>query len=271
MADVLVVAVENGEARRVVMSTDLQVGYPGKPSELHVTGKFSQSIAFVDVKPGQTVPYPDNVSTLLVRNSTPSGSSVVTVTLPPTPREGQTCHVKDSNGTASTNALVLDGGGKTIDGTTTRKLSNPYDSMTVVWNGTSWSILSYVSSSPAAATPYVPVTKTYDASPLGFVDGTGGFVDLDVGGVHSSGRYVDLGDITHVNIILSYETEFGSFGRATVLLPKAPTQSNFATVQDTVMNAVTYAYVPSGSTTLTLDTTNVNRYDKVVNITYWTT
>lgn len=138
-ADAFVLVSENGILRRNVATTDFQVGYPGKPAELHVTGKFSQSTATLNASPGQTANLDDAVSILHVKTS--SGSGSVTVVLPSSPREGQMCYIKDSTGTASSNNIVVSGGKYLIDGSSSRTLSTSYDSLILSWSGSSWSTL----------------------------------------------------------------------------------------------------------------------------------
>jgi hypothetical protein len=138
--DAFVIAAENGVVKRSVSTTDFQVGYPGKPAELHVTGKFSQSVDTVTVAPGQTVYFND--STTILNVQTTQGSGVVTVILPDSPRAGQTCYVKDSSGTAAKNNLVVSGGKNTIDESNSKTLSNAYESAIFAWSGSSWALLS---------------------------------------------------------------------------------------------------------------------------------
>lgn len=71
-------------------------------------------------------------------------SSAFTVTLPPSPVTGDTYILKDSIGNAGTNNLTIDGNSINIDGAATYIISNNYGAITVVFNGSIWSILNKV-------------------------------------------------------------------------------------------------------------------------------
>lgn len=72
-----------------------------------------------------------------------STSSGRTITLPTTGLlVGQTFTVKDESGAAATNNVILSAGGTVqIDGATTYTINTNYGSVTVVWNGTKYSII----------------------------------------------------------------------------------------------------------------------------------
>jgi len=68
-------------------------------------------------------------------------SAPFTITLPATPTAGHVFTIKDASGTASLNAVTLAGNGHTIDGSSTFPINQNYESINIVYNGTSWSII----------------------------------------------------------------------------------------------------------------------------------
>lgn len=72
-------------------------------------------------------------------------SGTFTANLPSAPTTGQKVIVKDTDGSLATHSIVVAGtGGKLIDGASSYTLSNiqgPFSSLTVQFNGTSWSII----------------------------------------------------------------------------------------------------------------------------------
>ena len=104
--DALIFVTENGKLNRTVVSSDLQVGFPGTPGEFQVTGKFVQSAATVEVNQDQTISYNGDVTILNVSISSSVNGSV-TVLLPVSPKIGQTCYIKDVSGKAATNNIVV--------------------------------------------------------------------------------------------------------------------------------------------------------------------
>jgi hypothetical protein len=145
--DALVFVTENGKLRRTVVASDLQVGFPGTPGEFQVMGKFVQSAATVEVKPGQTISYNGDVTILNVSIAS-SLSGSVAVLLPNSPKIGQTCYIKDVSGKAATNNIVVKSSvsGINIDGSSTKNLSTAYESIILAWTGALWSSLANSSS-----------------------------------------------------------------------------------------------------------------------------
>lgn len=68
-------------------------------------------------------------------------SSIATqVNLPANPATGRTIDIKDISGQANANNITVSGNGKNIDGAATSVINIAYGSLTVKYNGTTWSI-----------------------------------------------------------------------------------------------------------------------------------
>lgn len=65
-------------------------------------------------------------------------SSLFTVNLPAAPATGDTYTIKDSNGSAGNNNILINGNGKNIDGSATLLVMTNFTQVNLVYNGTSW-------------------------------------------------------------------------------------------------------------------------------------
>lgn len=65
----------------------------------------------------------------------------ITVNLPAAPTSGTALIIKDVNGLAATHNITIDGNGANIDGAATQSMSSNFESVSVVFNGTVWSII----------------------------------------------------------------------------------------------------------------------------------
>jgi len=91
----------------------------------------------VSVSSTHTIASIDQYTTYLLDST----SAAFTVNLPSaaTVGAGRKYRLKDSAGKAGTNVITIDGSGsETIDGQTTYKLNENYESVTIVSNGTNW-------------------------------------------------------------------------------------------------------------------------------------
>lgn len=82
-----------------------------------------------------------NLSTLVAMSGL---STNRTVTLPASPTTGQKVVVKDTDGSLATHNIIVAGNGHNIDNASSYTLSNiqgPYSSLSVQYNGTTWSIV----------------------------------------------------------------------------------------------------------------------------------
>jgi len=68
-------------------------------------------------------------------------SEAITITMPAAPVSGELHIVKDANGNAKSNAITVDGNGNDIDGNATVIMRNNFSALTLMYNGTQWSII----------------------------------------------------------------------------------------------------------------------------------
>lgn len=68
-------------------------------------------------------------------------SGVSTVNLPSSPQIGQQHVIKDIDGVASTNNIIIDGNGNTIDGQSQVLLTNNYESITLIFGPREWNLI----------------------------------------------------------------------------------------------------------------------------------
>jgi len=71
-----------------------------------------------------------------VKNTDP-----ITITMPAAPTSGEMHVVKDANGNAKTNYITVDGNGNNIDGNGTVVIRNNFAALSLMYNGTQWSII----------------------------------------------------------------------------------------------------------------------------------
>lgn len=91
---------------------------------------------------GTNVTVPDGYDTIFV----PTLTAGITITLPSTPANGDTYLIKDRDGSASTFNIIISGNGKNIEQfvgapAASLTLNQNYDSVTLIYNGTFWSII----------------------------------------------------------------------------------------------------------------------------------
>lgn len=124
--------------RRISTVVDTQIGTENSPAELHVTGRTSFSSKNISVAGGSSYSFPENVTSVNI--SKLGGSGNLQVVLPSRPRTGQICYIKDASGTASTNNLIIRASNASngIDGSATKNLSTNYESVGLMWSGSTW-------------------------------------------------------------------------------------------------------------------------------------
>lgn len=90
----------------------------------------------------ENITVPDGYHNIFI----PTLTSSITITLPSTPTSGDTYLIKDRDGSATAFNIIISGNGKNIEQFTgapaaSLTLNQNYDSVTLIYNGTSWSII----------------------------------------------------------------------------------------------------------------------------------
>ena len=137
-SDSVVFVFENGKPKRAVFPAEVQVGLVGSnPSELQLSGQLVLSVTNVDVSPGSSISLNSSV---VLNVTTRPGTGKVTVALPDNPKEGTVYYIKDANGKASSNGIVVKGSNSNvkIDGSSNKSLQNDYDSIAITYAGGKW-------------------------------------------------------------------------------------------------------------------------------------
>lgn len=87
------------------------------------------------------VSYPYNVDTIDYFIAADTTSAAVTINLNSSPNTGQNIIVKDVNGNALINNVTVNGNGNNIDGSASFTINTNYQSVTLIFNGTEWSVI----------------------------------------------------------------------------------------------------------------------------------
>lgn len=115
-----------------------QIGLTGKNIRFNTTGMSFSNILTVSstytVNNGRS-----NLYDYTVLGDTTS--SAFTISLPPSPSQGDTYNLGDA-GNAATNNLTISGNGSNIDGSSTAVISTNFECMTVVYTGSFWKVIS---------------------------------------------------------------------------------------------------------------------------------
>ena len=144
----ILVYIKNGRTNnidRVATSVGLQVGLNSSPAELNVTGRICVNVTDVTLSQNQIYQIDSNSTVINVTTTSATGS--VTVILPEKPRAGQLVVIKDYSGNSHLSRINVTGSGQgnaqhLIDGYTTKIIENRYASLSLVWQGSSWAIVS---------------------------------------------------------------------------------------------------------------------------------
>ena len=68
-------------------------------------------------------------------------SGPINITMPASPSTGAEFIVKDANGNAGTNNITILGNGHNVDGASSFVMTSNYESITLIYNGSKWSIV----------------------------------------------------------------------------------------------------------------------------------
>ena len=138
---VLVKDRNSGNVSRAIFPQATQVGAKDVPSELLLTGRLVLSERQYLVPPGGIVAIDENNTIATVKRSS-TGSGSLTVRLPASSQAGHFVIIKDVDGIASTNNVVVRpaGGTETIDGSSTKIINNDYGFLALFYKNNSWHI-----------------------------------------------------------------------------------------------------------------------------------
>jgi hypothetical protein len=104
------------------------------------TNQYLVTMQKLNVSALKTSNYTVLITDYVVRIGTLSGS--ITITLPSSPNTGSSYIIKDVNGTCSiTNTIVITPASGNIDGQSTWVMASPYNSTTIVYTGSQWSVV----------------------------------------------------------------------------------------------------------------------------------
>lgn len=111
-------------------------GFPTSGFILVVTSNGPQVVQYTNVSGGNTF----TGCTLGTGTMSTGGAvtSLFTVNLPASPANGDTYTIKDANGSAGSNNILINGNGHNIDGSANLLVMTNYTNTTVVYNGTTW-------------------------------------------------------------------------------------------------------------------------------------
>lgn len=102
---------------------------------IEAPGSSSNNTTITSVSTTYTANASDNI---ILADTT---SIAFTIFLPLSPAHTQHITIKDFNGNASINNIVVDGNGNNIDGNSIFTMNSNYGNLDLLWNGTSWSII----------------------------------------------------------------------------------------------------------------------------------
>lgn len=133
-----------GRVRRIAIPADVQIGRIDNPASLELFGGLSLStLAFdVSVKNRGIVNVSNNNTIVTIDASIAPASGRITVSLPPSPRNGQLHFIKDVSGTSATSPIdITPASGITIDGDSIKTLSSNFSSIAIFWSSGEWHVL----------------------------------------------------------------------------------------------------------------------------------
>lgn len=139
--------VNTGDIKRIAFTENVQIGLPGEPGELVLTGRLSVPTRSVSIDPtlvlNSSVSMTNDDCVLCV--TTPSSSTPCTVVLPVLPRDGQLAFVADAGGCAGLDSIVVTPGNpasQTIDGGQSVTIMVDHGNLCACWTSDGWKTIS---------------------------------------------------------------------------------------------------------------------------------
>ena len=150
----------------IATTADMQIGLPNQSANLSLTGAIGLSTLDITIAEGSTRSIPDSLTSINVTTTGASGTA--TLRLPAAPKKGQLVYIKDAGGNAGTVSITVVGspeGTKTnkgttshlIDGSTSKTITANYGILQLLWNSSSWSVISSTASSAPLDASYVVI------------------------------------------------------------------------------------------------------------------
>jgi hypothetical protein len=144
------------QVEKIAATAPVQIGRLDSPAELQLLGSLSLSSITASLRAGDLYNVPSQVSCINVKSTGGTGS--IFIKLPINPLVGQIIIIKDENGSASTNNIIVSSqSSHLIDGSATKSITTAYGFLQLLWNSKDWAIISETSSGASAA----PVNATY--------------------------------------------------------------------------------------------------------------
>lgn len=136
---VFVTDTNTGKVKRVAVPADIQIGLVDNPASLDLMGRLALSAKdYTSTTQNQgrlNVSEHDTIVSVFNESSTP-----VTLSLSPSPRQGQVHFVKDASGVASTFPIALSSD-SLIDGEESLQIGSDYGTAAIYWHKNSWRVL----------------------------------------------------------------------------------------------------------------------------------
>lgn len=131
----------SGNVSKVIFPQATQVGAKESPNDLLLTGRLILSERQYLCPPGGTVSIDENNTIATVKRST-TGSGSLTIKLPASSQNGHFVIIKDVDGVASTNNVVVipTNSVEVIDGSSTKIINNDYGFLALFYKNNSWHI-----------------------------------------------------------------------------------------------------------------------------------
>lgn len=140
---------------QTIINVASTTGFPTNGFILVVTANGPQIVQYTNVSGGTQFTGCTGGTGLMTTGN--AVTSLFTVNLPATPATGDIYTIKDANGSAGSNNILINGNGKTIDGSSSVLISTNYTNTTVTYNGTTW--ISSLSTNIAPNSGYTSVVN----------------------------------------------------------------------------------------------------------------
>jgi hypothetical protein len=153
-----------GKILRTAFPSDVQIGTAGNPKELQLLGALSLATKDFVISERSNVSYLSDHDTILnLKYSSTPTPALVTIYLPPEPRDGQIHCIKDADGISSIIEIDIRSSvpGTLIDADVGYTLLDNYDSVILYWRDTKWQVLAKANPSGGGGGGGAPTNANY--------------------------------------------------------------------------------------------------------------